>query len=213
MPRAAAPRLVAQKKSLSATEQDAEARAAWREAAATLDPADLLFLDETSTHTGMTRLRARAPRGERAVGSAPRNHGPNVTLLAVLGPPGITTAVAIPGATTRAVFDTFVADFLVPVLRPGQTVILDNLSVHTSTHAQDLVAAAGCQLWFLPPYSPDFNPIEPIFAKIKTVLRSAAARSPADLLEATKAALDAITPADAAGCYADCGFPLPMQQL
>jgi transposase len=205
--------MVAQKKSLTAAERNDAARAAWRDEAATLDPAGLLFLDETSTHIGMTRLRGRAPRGTRAVGRAPRNHGPNVTLVAVLGPTGIATALSIPGATTRAVFDGFVAQFLVPVLRPGQTVILDNLSVHKSTHAQALVAAAGCQLRFLPPYSPDFNPIEPIFAKIKTTLRAAAARSPDELLAATKAALDGITPDDAAGCYADCGFPLPLQPL
>ncbi len=110
---------------------------------ATLEPADLLFLDETSTHTGMIRLRSRAPRGERAVGAAPRNHGPNVTLLAVLGPQGIATAVSIPGATTRVVFNTFIAEFLVPVLRPGQTVILDNLSAHKSSHAQELISRVG----------------------------------------------------------------------
>lgn len=213
MPRAPAPRLVAQKKSLRASERDEQARAAWRDAAAALDPADLLFLDETSTHTGMTRLRSRAPRGERAVGPAPRNHGPNVTLLAALGPGGVVTSVSIPGATTRAVFDAFVAEFLVPALRPGQTVVLDNLSAHKSARAQGLIAAAGCHLRFLPPYSPDFNPIEPIFAKIKPALRVAAARGPTALLAATKAALDAVTPADAAGCYADCGFPLPLQPL
>ena len=213
VPRAPATWLAAQKKTLTAAERDEEVRAAWRDAATTLDPKDLLFLDETSTHTAMTRLRARAPRGERAGGTAPRNHGPNVTLLAVLGPTGIATARSIPGATTRAVFDGFVAQFLVPALRPGQTVILDNLSAHKSAHAQALIEAAGCRLHFLPAYSPDFNPIEPVFAKIKTALRAAAARSPADLLAVTKVALDAITPADAAGCYADCGFPLTLQPL
>lgn len=213
MPRPEAARLVAQKKSLRAAERDEAARAAWRDGAADLDPADLLFLDETSTHTGMTRLRSRAPRGDRAVGRAPRNHGPNVTLLAVLGPSGIATAVSIPGATTRAVFDAFVAEFLVPELRPGQTVVLDNLGVHKSAQAQALIEAAGCRLRFLPPYSPDFNPIEPVFAKVKTALRAAAARSHDDLLAATKIALDAVTPADAAGCYADCGFPLPLQPI
>ena len=213
MPRAQAPRLAAQKKSLRAAERDEDARAAWRDDAAALDPADLLFLDETSTHTAMTRLRSRAPRGERAAGTAPRNHGPNVTLLAVLGPEGVVTSVSIPGATTRAVFDAFVAEFLVPALRPGQTVVLDNLSAHKSARAHDLVAAAGGRPLFLPAYSPDFNPIEPVFAKIKTALRAAAARDPAALLAATKAALDAVTPEDAAGCYADCGFPLPMQPI
>lgn len=211
MPGAPSPRLAAQKKTLSASERDETARAAWREEAAALDPADLIFLDETSTHTAMTRRRARAPRGQRAHGSVPRNHGPNVTLLAVLGPDGIATALSIEGATTRPVFDGFVEEFLVPVLRPGQTVVLDNLAVHKSARAQDLVEAAGCRLLFLPAYSPDFNPIEPVFAKVKTALRASAARTGDHLLTTTKAALDAVTPADAAGCYADCGFPLPMQ--
>ena len=141
----------------------------------------LVFLDETSTHTALTRRRARAPRGQRAHGSVPRNHGPNVTLLAVLAPTGIATALAIEGAATREVFDAFVAEFLVPVLRPGQTVVLDNLAVHKSTTAQALIEAAGGRLLFLPPYSPDFNPIEPIFAKVKTALRASAARTPDDL--------------------------------
>lgn len=203
--------MAAQKKTLTASERDETARAAWREEATDLDPADLLFLDETSTHTAMMRRRARAPRGQRAHGSVPRNHGPNVTLLAVLGPQGIATAVSIEGAATGPVFDGFVKEFLVPVLRPGQTVVLDNLAVHKSATAQELVEAAGCCLLFLPPYSPDFNPIEPIFAKVKTALRASAARTGDDLLTATKAALDAVTAVDAAGCYADCGFPLRPQ--
>jgi transposase len=200
--------VAAQKKTLKAAERNDRARARWREETASLAPAELLFLDETSTHTGFTRLRARAPRGERAHGTAPRNHGPNVTLLAVLGPAGMVTSVAIPGAATRAVFDAFVAQFLAPLLRPGQTVILDNLSVHKSAGAAARIEAAGGRLVFLPPYSPDFSPIEPIFAKVKTALRAAAARTPDDLLTATKAALDAVTAQDAAGCYADCGYPL-----
>ncbi len=208
MPRPAQGALDAQKKTLSASERDEAARAAWREAAAALEPADLLFLDETCTHTGFTRLRARAPRGQRAHGAAPRNHDPNVTLLAVLGPSGIVTSLAIPGAATGAVFAGFVDQFLAPLLRPGQTVILDNRSVHKSARAAARIEAAGCRLHFLPPYSPDFNPIEPIFAKIKTALRARAARDPAGLLAATKAALDAVTPQDAAGCYADCGYRL-----
>jgi transposase len=141
--------------------------------------------------------------GQRAHGTAPRNHGPNVTLLAVLGPTGIVTAVAIPGATTRPVFDAFVDQFLAPLLRPGQTVILDNRSVPKRATAQARIEAAGGRLVFLPPSSPDFNPI---FAKVKPSLRAAAARTPDDLLAATKTALDAVTAQDAAGC----GYPLTL---
>jgi len=211
VPGAPAARLAAQTKALTAGERDEGVRTAWRDEAAALDPADLLFLDATSTHAALTRRRARAPRGQRAHGTVPRNRGPNVTLLAVLGPPGVTTALSIEGATTRPVFDGFVEVFLVPLLRPGQTVVLDNLAVHKSPRAQALVEAAGCRLLVLPPYSPDFNPIEPVFAKVKTALRASAARTGDELLEATQAALAAVTPGDAAGCYADCGFPLPLQ--
>jgi len=200
--------LAAQKKSLIATERNECLRARRRAETEAAVPDDLVFLDETSTNTAFTRLRARAPRGQRAYGTAPRNHGPNVTLLAVLGPTGILTSVAIPGPTTRVVFDAFIDQFLAPLLRPGQTVVLDNLAVHKSACAQARIEAAGGQLVFLPPYSPDFNPIEPIFAKIKTALRAVAARSHDELLAATKRALDAVTAQDAAGCYADCGYPL-----
>lgn len=161
----------------------------------------------------MTRRRARAPRGQRAPGRVPRNRGPNVTLLAVLGPTGIATALAIEGAAAREAFDGFVAEFLAPLLRPGQAVVLDNLAVHKSARAQALVAAAGGQLLFLPPSSPDFNPIGPIFAKVETALRASAARTGDDLLAATEAALGAVAAEDAAGCYAAGGFPLPMQLL
>lgn len=213
MPCPPAPGLAAPQKTLPAQARDEEVRATWRVETAALDPADLLFLDETSPHPALTRRRARAPRGERARGVVPRNHGPNVTLVAVVGPRGITTALAIPGATTRAVFDGFVAQVLVPLLRPGQTVVLDNLSVHQSVRAQELVEAAGGRLRCLPPDSPDFTPIAPVFAKVKTWLRATGARSQEDLLAATKMALDAVTAEDAAGCYAACGFPLPMQLL
>jgi transposase len=198
----------AQKKSPIAAERDEQTRAQWRAETAAFAPDDLVFLDETSTHTAFTRLRARAPRGQRAPGTAPRNHGPNVTLLAVLGPTGVLTSLAIPGPATRPVFDAFVDRFLAPLLRPGQTVILDNLSVHKSATAEARIAATGAHLRFLPAYSPDLNPIEPIFAKVKTALRAAAARTHDDLLAATKAALDAVTAQDAAGRYAACGYPL-----
>jgi transposase len=211
VPRPAAAGPDAQKKTVAAAERDEAARAAWRAEAAALAPADLIFFDETSTHTAMTRARARAPRGERARGAVPRNHGPTVTLLAALTPDGMGPALLIPGATTRPVFDGFVAEFLVPTLRPGQTVVLDNLSVHKSEHARALVEAAGCRLLFLPPYSPDFNPIELLFSPIKGRLRAAAARTADGLLAAVGAALAAVTPDHARACYAHCGYHLPDQ--
>lgn len=213
MPGAAAARAGPQKKRLTAAEQDPEARAAWRDAAAWLAPADLVFVDETGTHTALTRRRARAPRGERAVGRAPRNHGPNVTLLAALTPAGIGPSVVFEGATDRRTFAAFVEGLLVPSLRPGQVVLWDNLGAHRGDRARALVEAAGCDLLFLPPYSPDYNPIEPAFAKLKEHLRRVEARTAEALVPAIGAGLAAITPADARGFFAHCGFPLRDQDL
>jgi transposase len=206
---AAASGLAAQKKSLIAAERDESARTAWRDETAALDPADLLFIDETSTHTAMTRRRARAPRGQRAVGRTPRNHGPNVTLLAALTPQGVGPALAIPGAVDGAVFAAYALRVLAPTLRPGQVVVLDNLSAHKSADARTAVEAVGCRLLFLPAYSPDFNPIEFAFAKVKQRLRAAAERTPDGLVAATASAIDAVTAADARAFYAHCGFSLP----
>ena len=204
-----ASRLAAQKKSLIAAERDEAARAAWRDEAATLNPADLVFVDETSTHTGLTRRRARAPRGERAVGRTPRNHGPNVTLLATLTPAGIGPTLAIAGAVDGTAFALYAERLLAPTLRPGQVVVLDNLSAHKSEDARTAIEAAGARLLFLPAYSPDFNPIELAFAKVKERLRAAAERTPDGLITATASAIDAVSAADAHGFYAHCGFPLP----
>jgi transposase len=206
---AAAGRVAAQKKSLIAAERDEVARTAWREEATTLNPADLVFVDETSTHIAMTRRQARAPRGERAVGRTPRNHGPNVTLLAALTPDGIGPTVAIPGAVDGAAFVAYAERVLAPSLRPGQVVILDNLSAHKSEVARTAVEAVGVRLLFLPAYSPDFNPIELACAKVKQHLQAAAERTPEGLFAATAAAIDAVSAADARGFYAHCGFPLP----
>ena len=206
---AAAGRVAAQKKSLIAAERDEAARAAWRVEASTLNPADLVFVDETSTHTSMTRRRARAPRGERAVGRVPRNHGPNITLLAALTPAGIGPALAIPGAVDGAAFVAYAERVLAPSLRPGQVVVLDNLSAHKSESARHAVETVGARLLFLPPYSPDFNPIALAFAKVKERLRAAAERTPDGLFTITSGAIDAISATDARGFYAHCGFPLP----
>ena len=141
--------------------------------------AQVVFLDETSTHTSLCRRYARAPRGIRAYGRVPRNHGHNVTLLAALTPAGIGPSMTLTGAIDSAAFTAYVQPFLVPSLHPGQVVILDNLSAHKSAAARQAIEAVGCELRFLPAYSPDFNPIELAFAKIKSRLRAAAARDTA----------------------------------
>lgn len=203
----------AQKKSFVATERDEVARAAWRTEHASLDPTTLVFLDETSTHTAMTRTRARAPRGERVSGPVPRNHGPNVTLLATLTPSGIAAPYVQEGAADQRVFLAYVEQVLVPTLRPGQTVIMDNLNVHKGHQIRQAIEAAGCQLIYLPTYSPDFNPIEHAFAKIKTQLRQAAARTFEDLVAAIRLAIDAVSATDADGFFGHCGYSLNNTQL
>lgn len=131
----------------------------------------LVFVDETGTNTAMAERYAWAPRGARATASVPRNPGPNTTLLACLTLDGMGPALLVEGAITAEVFAAYVEHVLVPWLRPGQLVILDNLSVHTGARVGELIAAAGCELRFLPPYSPDFTPIEWAFSKLKTWLR------------------------------------------
>ena len=200
--------MAAQKKSLIATERDETARTAWQQTVAKLLPEDLIFVDETSTNTARTRRRARAPRGQRAVGQVPRNHGANITLLAALTPDGIGPALTLEGGVTGAAFAAYAARLLAPSLRPGQVVVLDNLSAHKSEAARLAIEAVGARLLFLPAYSPDFNPIELAFSKIKEHLRAAAARSAEDLLTATAAAIDAVSAADAHGFYHHCGFTL-----
>jgi transposase len=200
--------LAPQKKTLIAREQDEEARAAWRQHMAGADPASLVFLDETSTPTTLTPLRARAPRGQRAVGRVPKGRRTAVTLVATLTPAGFGPGLQFAGALDRPSFDQFVAEVLVPALRPGQTVVLDNLSVHKSATAQHLIEAVGCRLVFLPTYSPDFNPIEPAFAKLKQKLRQAEARTVDAILAATHQHYAAITPADAHSFYREAGYNL-----
>ena len=205
--------MAAQKKSLTASERDEAARTTWRAEVAALDPATFVFVDESGTHTSLTRLRARSPRGERAVGVVPRNHGPNVTLFAALTPEGIGPALAMEGAADGEAFGRYVRELLVPSLRPGQVVILDQLSVHKGAAIRAAVEAADCRLLLLPAYSPDFNPIEQAFAKIKAHLRRAEARTFDDLVTAIGAAIDTVSPTDARGCFAHCGYRLPPQLL
>lgn len=155
----------------------------------------------------------RAPRGQRVVGTAPRNHGPNTTLLAAMRCDGITAAMTLEGAVDRDAFDVFVAEILVPSLIPGQTVVWDNLSVHKSAVAKRLIEGAGCQVLFLPPYSPDFAPIEQAFSKLKTFLRRTQARTRAALDDAITAGLATITAADARAWFAHCGYHINGQSL
>ncbi len=161
----------------------------------------------------MTRLRARAPRGDRAVGRVPHKRWDSVTLLASITTTGMGAAMVLDGALARESFEAYVEHLLLPTLVPGQIVVLDNLPVHKSTRARALIEGAGCAVLFLPPYSPDFNPIELAFAKIKQTLRGRAERTIAGIVAATGPALDAVTAADARGFFVHCGYRLSGQLL
>jgi transposase len=198
----------AQKKSLIAREQDEPARAAWRAEIAEVDPARLVFLDETSTPTTLTPTHGRAPRGQRVVGRVPQRRWQAVTLLATLTPDGFGPGFQFAGALDRSIFNAYVERILVPALRPGQIVILDNLSVHKSARARQLIEAAGCRLRFLPTYSPDFNPIEQAFSQLKARRRRAEARSIDAVFAATAEAYPALTASHARHYYQTAGYKL-----
>ncbi len=159
----------------------------------------------------MTRLRARAPKGERAYGRVPRNRGRNTTLLASMTHEGMGPCLAVVGSTTRAVFEAYVECVLTPSLKPGQVVVMDNLGAHRGHRVRELIEARGCELLFLPPYSPDFNPIEEAFSKLKALLRKSQARTRGTLVEAIGRALWAVSAKDARGWFGHCGYPLGAQ--
>ena len=201
----------AQKKSLAASERNEEARAAWRAAVAQRDPQQFVFVDESSTHTSLTRLYGWAPHDQRARGSVPRNHGHNITLVAALAPNGLYVPWLIEGAMTAETFAWYIAEQLGPRLQPGQVVVLDNLSVHRAARIRQALAARGCELLFLPPYSPDFTPIEQAFSKLKAILRGLGARTREALEQAAGVAVDAITHEDATAWFVHAGYALPAQ--
>jgi transposase len=152
-----------------------------------------------------------APQHRRASGSVPRNHGKNTTLVAALAPNGLHEPWLIEGAIDTESFTWYIAEQLAPTLRPGQIVVLDNLSVHKAERVRQAIEARGCQLLFLPPYSPDFTPIEQAFSKIKAILRGLGARTKEALQEAVRLAIEAITRHDAAAWFAHAGYTLPAQ--
>lgn len=181
-------------------------RAAWALLQPGLDPAKLVFLDETGASTKMARLRGRSPKGKRCRASVPHGHWKTTTLVAGLRLDGITAPGVIDGAMDGDLFTLYAEHFLAPTLNKGDIVILDNLSAHKVTRAREVIEAAGATLLFLPPYSPDFNPIEQAFAKIKALLRKAAARTVAALETAIASALKAFTPDECANYFANSGY-------
>ena len=192
-----------------ATERDERKRSAFRERLKGVDPKRLLFVDESSTNVALTPRYGRAPKGERARGRAPRNWGKNVTLISSIGSEGMGPSMSIEGPSDTDSFGIYVREILAPNLKAGQIVLMDNLSVHKGKWVRELIERRGCQLWFLPPYSPDFNPIEEeAFSKVKALLRRAQARVLEALFEATEEALLAISAQDARSYFEHCGYAI-----
>ena len=184
----------------------AEARAAWRADQSSLDPAKLVFIDETGTSTAMTRLRGRARRGRRVIGRVPWGHWKTMTFVAGLRRDGITAPFVIDRAMTGAIFVEYVRQCLVPTLKPGDIVVMDNLSAHKRDEVRELIEAAKAELHYLPPYSPDLNPIEQAFSKLKARLRTAQERSLDALWQRIGKLLDLFQPAECGNFFANAGY-------
>ena len=181
--------------------------------AAAVEPERLLFVDECGTHTSLAPLYGYAPKGERLYLSIPRSRGKNTTLLSSMTIEGMGPSLAVEGTTSARVFETYIEKVLVPTLHKGRIVVMDNLSAHRPKRIRELLESRGCELLYLPSYSPDYNPIEEAFAKIKNLLRKAAARSKEALVEAIAAALSAITAEDVRGFFEHAGYRLTGQLL
>ncbi len=200
---------------MAASERDERARSAWRECLSGVDTRRLVFVDESSTNVALTTRYARAPRGDRARGEAPRNWGKNVTLIASISVEGIGPSLSIEGPSGGESFGLYRRELLCPALERWQTVVMDNLSVHRGAWVRELIEERGASVVLVPPYPPDYNPIEEAFSKIKHSLRKAKARTLDALLEATHRALAAVSEEDAHGffaLFAHCGYGLRRAQ-
>ena len=199
---------------MGASERDEFLRAAWRAlVAGEVDAERLLFVDEMGVNISLSPLYAWSRRGERAFGSAPRNWGKNVTLLASITHRGVGPCLAVEGPTTREVFEAYLERVLAPTLEPGRVVVMDNLSAHKGGRVREIVERAGCELIYLPPYSPDLNPIEQAFSKVKGLMRKAEARTREALIGAMGRALDAVSAQDARGFFGHCSYRTVGQPL
>lgn len=168
----------------------------------------MIFIDETWAKTNMTRLRGRCVRGERLVDKVPHGHWMTTTLIGAMGIDGVRCAMNVDGPVNTDVFETFIEKVLCLTLKPGDIVVMDNLSSHKGARVRSLIEAHGAELFYLPPYSPDMSPIEPAFSKVKQHLRSLACRSQTALWNSMQSVLDNVTASDARNFFAHCGYHL-----
>ena len=178
-----------------------------------VDAKQFVFVDEMGANVSLSALYAWSRKGKRALGSAPRNWGKNVTLLASITSRGVGPCLAVEGSTTREVFEVYLEGVLAPTLSPGQVVVMDNLYAHKRGRVKEILEAVGCELVYQPPYSPDFNPIEQAFSKVKGLVRRAEARTREALIEAMGRALSALSAMDARAFFAHCGHREVVQTL
>jgi transposase len=171
-----------------------------------------VFVDETGTNTAMARRYGRAPRGQRVDGPVPHGHWKTVTLTAAVRLGGVGGCLAFDGATDALTFETYIEQVLAPTLRPGDIVVMDNLKCHKGAAIERAITAVGAELRYLPAYSPDLNPIEKLFSKLKALLRTAAARTVERLYEALGEALRTVTDQDIAGWFGSCGYSTPKRE-
>jgi transposase len=180
--------------------------------ARSLDARSLIFVDEMGTNVSLSPIYGWSKKGERAHGSVPRNRGRNTTVLSSMSVEGMGPSLAVEGATDTDVFETYVERVLAPALREGQVVVMDNLSAHKGERVREIIEGRGCELLYLPSYSPDLNPIEEAFGKMKGLfLRKVEARSREALLEAIGAAISAVSDRDARGFFEHCGYRTTVQ--
>lgn len=203
-------RLTRKKKSIYAAEQDrpdvAEARQQWPEKMAGVAAEDLVFLDETGAKTTMQRTHGYGPKGQRVVGKAPLQGWQTVTFVGALTAGGLVAAWALEGAMNGEWFLTYVEQVLVPALRPGMVVVMDNLPCHKVAGVEEAIRSAGCRLEYLPPYSPDFNPIENAYSKLKRALRDWAARTVEGIYEALRHLINRFSAAESLNYFRHCGY-------
>ena len=203
------------KRTLGASERDEFLRAAFQVMViSSIEPERFVFVDECSSNTSLAPLYGWAHKGERAHQKAPRNWDKNITLLSSISKErGMGASLVVEGSTNGTVFQTYLKEVLLPTLGRGQVVVMDNLSAHKGERVRQLIEGKGCELVYLPPYSPDFNPIEQAFSKLKSYLRDACARSRQMLMEVIGQALSTISASDAEGFFEHCGYRAVVQSL
>ena len=207
--------VAAKKKTLRAAEQDRpdvkQRRDECQSRRGEIDPCRFRFIDESGAKTNMVRTHGRCPKGERLLASAPAGHWKTTTMLAAIGLDGVEAPWTLDGAMDADAFLVYVEHVLVPTLGGGEIVVLDNLSSHKHPGVAALIESAGAEVWYLPPYSPDMNPIEMVFSKIKQSLRTLKRRTKEALWQSMQPVLDAVTPSDATNCCRHAGYTLHVE--